>query len=216
MEEAAPQIRPTVSIVDDDDAGRESLRWLIESVGLKVEAFASPIEFLEQFDGSHPGCLVLDIRLPKISGLDVLKTIRDRGIETPAIMITAFGDVPMAVRAMKNGAVDFLQKPFNDQELLDRIQQSIEDDYRLREVDKDRNEIMSRLEKLTVRDREVLSRLVQGKQNKQIAREMDISPKTVEAHRAKVMEKMRADSLVKLVQMVTSLEVSQVESQAHP
>ena len=209
--EEVPQI-PTVSIVDDDDAGRESLRWLIESVGLKVEAYASPIEFLEQFDGSRPGCLVLDIRLPKISGLDVLQTVRERGIDTPAIMITAFGDVPMAVRAMKNGAVDFLQKPFNDQELLDRIQQSIEDDGRLREIDRERSGVRIRLDKLTVREREVLDRLVQGKQNKQIAREMDISPKTVEAHRAKVMEKMNADSLVKLVQMVTSLEVSQADA----
>ena len=210
MEEV--QRTATVSIVDDDDAGRESLRWLIESVGLKVEAYASPIEFLEQFDGSLPGCLVLDIRLPKISGLDVLQTVRERGIETPAIMITAFGDVPMAVRAMKNGAVDFLQKPFNDQELLDRIQQSIEDDGRLREIDRERSEIRNRLDKLTTREREVLDRLVQGKQNKQIAREMDISPKTVEAHRAKVMEKMSAESLVKLVQMVTSLEVNQSDA----
>ena len=210
MEEV--QRAATVSIVDDDDAGRESLRWLIESVGLKVEAYASPIEFLEQFDGSLPGCLVLDIRLPKISGLDVLQTVRERGIETPAIMITAFGDVPMAVRAMKNGAVDFLQKPFNDQELLDRIQQSIEDDGRLREIDRERSEIRNRLDKLTTREREVLDRLVQGKQNKQIAREMDISPKTVEAHRAKVMEKMSAESLVKLVQMVTSLEVNQSDA----
>ncbi len=210
MEEV--QKTATVSIVDDDDAGRESLRWLIESVGLKVEAYASPIEFLEQFDGSLPGCLVLDIRLPKISGLDVLQTVRERGIETPAIMITAFGDVPMAVRAMKNGAVDFLQKPFNDQELLDRIQQSIEDDGRLREIDRERSEIRNRLDKLTTREREVLDRLVQGKQNKQIAREMDISPKTVEAHRAKVMEKMSAESLVKLVQMVTSLEVNQSDA----
>ena len=127
-------------------------------------------------------------------------------------MITAFGDVPMAVRAMKNGAVDFLQKPFNDQELLDRIQQSIEDDGRLREIDRERSGVRIRLDKLTVREREVLDRLVQGKQNKQIAREMDISPKTVEAHRAKVMEKMNADSLVKLVQMVTSLEVSQADA----
>ena len=210
MEEV--QRTATVSIVDDDDAGRESLRWLIESVGLKVEAYASPIEFLEQFDGSLPGCLVIDIRLPKISGLDVLQTVRERGIETPAIMITAFGDVPMAVRAMKNGAVDFLQKPFNDQELLDRIQQSIEDDGRLREIDRERSEIRNRLDKLTTREREVLDRLVQGKQNKQIAREMDISPKTVEAHRAKVMEKMSAESLVKLVQMVTSLEVNQSDA----
>ena len=210
MEEV--QRTATVSIVDDDDAGRESLRWLIESVGLKVEAYASPIEFLEQFDGSLLGCLVLDIRLPKISGLDVLQTVRERGIETPAIMITAFGDVPMAVRAMKNGAVDFLQKPFNDQELLDRIQQSIEDDGRLREIDRERSEIRNRLDKLTTREREVLDRLVQGKQNKQIAREMDISPKTVEAHRAKVMEKMSAESLVKLVQMVTSLEVNQSDA----
>ena len=204
-------IDATVTVVDDDDAGRESLRWLIESVGLKVVTFATPLEFLDAFDGSHPGCLVLDIRLPKISGLDLLKTIRDRGIAMPAIMITAFGDVPMAVRAMKNGAVDFLEKPFNDQELLDRIQQSIAEDARLRRVQNERQRVVVRHTSLTSREREVMDRLIAGKQNKQIAREMEISPKTVEAHRAKVMEKMGAESLVHLVQMASALQVGKIQ-----
>ena len=202
----AETIEPTVAIVDDDDAGRESLRWLIESIGLKVEAYASSVEFLATYDGSRPGCLVLDIRLPKVSGLDLLKTLRDKGILTPAIMITAYGDVPMAVKAMKSGAIDFLQKPFNDQELLDRVQQSIQDDVRRRRANVEVDSLRQRQQILSSREREVMDRLVQGKQNKEIAREMGISPKTVEAHRAKVMEKMAADSLAQLVQMASALD----------
>lgn len=202
----AGTVEPTVAIVDDDDAGRESLRWLIELIGLKVEAYASPIEFLATYDGSRPGCLVLDIRLPKVSGLDLLKTLRDRGILTPAIMITAYGDVPMAVKAMKNGAIDFLQKPFNDQEFLDRVQQGIQNDVRQRQANVEVESLRQRQHILSAREREVMDRLVQGKQNKEIAREMGISPKTVEAHRAKVMDKMAANSLAQLVQMASALD----------
>ena len=198
--------RPTVFIVDDDEGGRASLSYLIRSIGLEVKTYASPIEFLEKIDGSRPGCLVLDVRMPQMGGLDLLKNLRERGIDTPAIMISAFGDVPMAINAMKNGAVDFLTKPFNDQELLDRVQQSIDDDVAQRKLVGEINQIRERFDKLTSREREVLDRLMEGKQNKQIAHEMDISPKTVEAHRAKLMEKTRAESLVTLLKMVAALE----------
>ena len=201
--------RPTVFIVDDDEGGRDSLsyRWVvIKSIGIDVEAYGSPIDFLDSFDGSRPGCLVLDVRMPQMGGLDLLKAVRERGIDTPAIMISAFGDVPMAINAMKNGAVDFLTKPFNDQELLDRIQQGIDDDFHQRKLGSEITEIRVRFEKLTTREREVLARLMEGKQNKQIAHEMEISPKTVEAHRAKLMEKTRAESLVNLLRMVATLE----------
>ena len=156
--------------------------------------------------GGRPGCLVLDVRMPQMGGLELLKTLRERGIDTPAIMISAFGDVRMAINAMKNGAVDFLTKPFNDQELLDRIQQGIDDDVHQRKLGSEISDIRVRFAKLTSREREVLDRLMEGKQNKQIAHDMDISPKTVEAHRAKLMENTCAQSLVNLLRMVTTLE----------
>ena len=197
---------PSVVVVDDDDAGRESLVWLIESIGVNVTAFSTPAEFLASPLMTDASCLVLDLRLPQHGGLDVLNILRERGIDIPTIMITAYGDIQAVVRAFKLGAVDFLQKPFSDQELIDRIQRCIEEDVRHREVEGDRREIRERLDRLTAREREVLDRVVAGKQNKQIAHEMAISTKTVEAHRAKVMEKTEAPSLVKLVRMVTLLE----------
>ena len=198
--------RPTAFIVDDDEGGRKSLCYLIESIGIDVETYGSPLEFLDKFDGGRPGCLVLDVRMPQMGGLELLKTLRERGIDTLAIMISAFGDVRMAINAMKNGAVDFLTKPFNDQELLDRIQQGIDDDVHQRKLGSEISDIRVRFAKLTSREREVLDRLMEGKQNKQIAHEMDISPKTVEAHHAKLMEKTCAQSLVNLLRMVTTLE----------
>ena len=197
---------PSVVVVDDDDAGRESLCWLIESVGLNIKAFATPTEFLSSPEAETAGCLVLDLRLPEHGGLDVLQMLRDHELDIPTIMITAFGDIHSVVRAFRLGAVDFLQKPFSDQELIDRIQKCIEDDARHREVEGGRRYIRERIDRLTARERQVLDSVLAGKQNKQIAYEMDISPKTVEAHRAKVMEKTEASSLVKLVRMVTILE----------
>ena len=164
--------RPTVFIVDDDEGGRDSLSYLIKSIGIDVEAYGSPIDFLDSFDGSRPGCLVLDVRMPQMGGLDLLKAVRERGIDTPAIMISAFGDVPMAINAMKNGAVDFLTKPFNDQELLDRIQQGIDDDFHQRKLGSEITEIRVRFEKLTTREREVLAR-PDGGQAKQADRPRD-------------------------------------------
>ena len=195
-----------VYIVDDDDAGRGSLRYLLESIGLRVAPYANPSEFLEQFDDDALGCVVLDMRLPKIGGLEVLRTLRDRGTKIPVIMITAFGDVRVAVEAMKYGAYDFFEKPFNDQELLDCIQQCVQDHTSIREIETQRAEIRTRLDRLTVRERQVLDHIIEGKQNKQIAVEMDISTKTVEAYRSKLMEKMQARSVAQLVQSISSLE----------
>lgn len=191
----------TVYVVDDDDAGRHSLHWLIESVGLRVESFARPTDFLDAYDESKPGCLVLDLRLPEMSGLELQERLRSLGARIPIIMITAYGDVPTAVRAMKGGAVDFVEKPFNDQALLDRIQQCIELDLEMREVNASYEEIRARYELLTKRERQVMSLLIAGKSNKPIAEILGISPKTVEVHRAKVMEKMAAESIVFLVHM---------------
>ena len=201
---------PSVVVVDDDDAGRESLCWLIESVGLNVKAFATPREFLSSREAESAGCLVLDLRLPEHGGLDVLEMLREGDLDIPTIMISAFGDIHAVVRAFRLGAVDFLQKPFSDQELIDRIQKCIEDDVGRRQAEGDRRKIRERLDRLTNREREVLDFVVAGKQNKQIAHEMDISPKTVEAHRAKVMEKTEASSLVKLVRMLTIVEPASV------
>lgn len=195
-----------VYIVDDDDAGRGSLRYLLESIGLRVAPYANPSEFLEQFDDEALGCVVLDMRLPQIGGLEVLRTLRDRGTKIPVIMITAFGDVRVAVEAMKYGAYDFFEKPFNDQELLDCIQQCVQDHTTIREIENQRAEIRSRLDRLTTRERQVLDHIIEGKQNKQIAQEMDISTKTVEAYRSKLMEKMQASSVAQLVQSISALE----------
>lgn len=191
----------TVYVVDDDDAGRHSLHWLIESVGLRVESFERPSDFLDAYDASRPGCLVLDLRLQEMSGLELQERLRSLGTRIPIIMITAYGDVPTAVRAMKGGAVDFVENPFNDQALLDRIQQCIELDLEMRQVNASYEEIRARYETLTKRERQVMSMLIAGKSNKPIGELLGISPKTVEVHRAKVMEKMAAESIVFLVHM---------------
>ena len=191
----------TVYVVDDDDAGRHSIHWLIESVGLRVESFARPTDFLEAYDAAKPGCLVLDLRLPEMSGLELQKRLRSLGARIPIIMITAYGNVATAVRAMKGGAIDFVEKPFNDQALLDRIQQCIELDLEMRDVNASYDDIRARYETLTKRERQVMSLLIAGKSNKPIGEMLGISPKTVEVHRAKVMEKMAAESIVFLVHM---------------
>jgi len=202
MEESlAAPANSTVYVVDDDDAGRHSLHWLIESVGLNVMSFGRPTEFFDAYDDSRPGCLVLDLRLPEMSGLELQERLRAQGVRIPVIMITAYGDIPTAVRAMKGGAVDFIEKPFNDQALLDRIQQCIQLDQQMREVNASFEEVRQRYSTLTKRERQVMALLVVGKSNKPVAEMLGISPKTVEVHRAKVMEKMRADSIVFLVHM---------------
>ena len=196
----------TVFVVDDDDAVRNSLRLLLKSVGLPVTLYASAQEFLVGYDLDHPGCLVLDIRMPGMSGLDLQRQLALRGAIIPIVFITGHGDVPMAVDAMQQGAFDFLQKPFRDQDLIDRVQRAFEKDATSRRALAEVGRIREQFETLTAREREVLTLVTSGKANKVIAAELDVSPRTVEIHRARVMEKMEAPSLAALVRMVLQLE----------
>ena len=196
----------TVFVVDDDEAVRTSLRLLLKSVGLPVETFASAQEFLDQFDPSRAGCLVLDIRMPGMSGLELQQHLNDRHSIMPIVFITGHGDVPMAVEAMQAGAVDFIQKPFRDQDLIDRINRALEKDREMRSELRERDEIRRRMSQLTPREREVLELVTQGKANKVIAGDLNVSQRTVEIHRARVMEKMEAHSLAHLVRMVLEVE----------
>jgi len=197
----------TVFVVDDDEPMRQSLKNLIRSVGLRVEAFASAQEFLRSKLPDVPGCLVLDVRLPGLSGLDLQKQMADAGIEIPIIFITGHGDIPMTVRAMKAGAVEFLTKPFRDQDLLDAIRQALERDRTAREQRAEIAELRSRFDSLTPREREVMGLVVTGLLNKQIAGELGTSETTVKIHRHQVMEKMGAGSLAELVRMADRLKV---------
>jgi len=192
----------TVFVVDDDPGVLDAVRLLLRSVGLPSRGFASAREFLDAHDPEIPGCLVLDLRMPGMSGMELQSRLRERGSEIPIIFVTAHGDVPTAVEAVKAGAVDFIQKPFQDQKLLDKIHQALALDARTREVREQRRAIRKRLGELTPREAEVLRLVVAGKLNKTIARELGISQRTVEIHRARVMEKMEAGSVSELVQMV--------------
>jgi two-component system response regulator FixJ len=200
--------RPMIFVVDDDAAVRDALKLLLRSVGQAVETYASSQEFLDAYSEDRPGCLVLDIRMPGMSGLELQQKLNERHSILPIIFITGHGDVPMAVEAMQAGAVDFIQKPFRDQDLIDRINQALEKDANNRAALGERNDIRKRLETLTPREREVLDLVVHGKANKVIAGDLKLSQRTVEIHRARVMEKMQASSLAHLVRMV--LEVQQV------
>jgi two-component system, LuxR family, response regulator FixJ len=192
---------PTVYVVDDDPAMRSSLRWLIESVGLTVRTCASAQEFLRTYEGTDPGCLVLDVRMPGMSGLDLQNELVARKIHIPILIITGYAEVPLAVRAMKAGAFDFIEKPFSDQTLLDRIRAAVAQDESARRRRAARAEVLARLRLLTARERDVLNRVVTGKSNKVIASELDLSTKTVEVHRAHVMDKLKATSLADLIRL---------------
>jgi FixJ family two-component response regulator len=197
---------PTVFIVDDDADVRQAMRWLIESVGLKAETYADGRAFLESYDADKPGCLVTDVRMPGISGLELQEELAARGSELPVIIITGFGDVPTAVRALRSGAVDFIEKPFNDQALLERIQRCIEEDARNRSKRVEKTEVAARVARLTQRERDVMGLVVAGRTSKAIAGNLDIAFNTVQAHRARVMRKMEAANLADLVRMVRILE----------
>ena len=199
--------RPTIFVVDDDAAVRDALKLLLRSVGQAVETYGSAQEFLDAYSEDRAGCLVLDIRMPGMSGLELQQKLNEKHSILPIIFITGHGDVPMAVEAMQAGAVDFIQKPFRDQDLIDRINQALEKDNSNRAALGERNDIRKRLETLTPREREVLDLVVHGKANKVIAGDLKLSQRTVEIHRARVMEKMQASSLAHLVRMV--LEVGQ-------
>jgi two-component system response regulator FixJ len=193
---------PTVFVVDDDNAVRNSLRLLLKSVGLASQPLGSAAEFLEGYRPSQPGCLVLDVRMPGMSGLELQRELNLRGATIPVIFITGHGDIPMAVEAMQQGAFDFLAKPFRDQELIDRVQRALAKDAMTRGSLKERERIRERLDSLTPREREVLALMIQGKPNKIMAHELGVSQRTVEIHRARVMEKSGAGSLAQLVRMV--------------
>ncbi|MEJ2403989.1 MAG: response regulator transcription factor [Candidatus Thiodiazotropha sp.] len=193
--------RPTVFVVDDDQAMRNSLKWLIESVSMQVETFESASAFIQSYYPGRSGCLLLDVRMPGMSGLELQEYLLVNQIAIPVIIITGHGDVPMAVRAMKAGAVDFIEKPFNDELLLESIRQAMALDARQRDMQAQRAEIATRLARLTPREHEVMVMVTNGQANKEIANTLGVSSKTVEAHRARVMEKMEADSLAELVRM---------------
>ncbi len=197
---------PVVYVVDDDEAVRDSLRWLVESVHLRVETFDSAQGFLDNLEANAAGCLVLDVRMPEISGLELQQRLNDLGITLPVIIVTGHADVPMAVSALKAGAVDFVEKPLNYQSLLDRIQRAIARDQSRRADRAQGDATRERLNGLSPRERQVLDRVVAGRLNKQIAEDLGISPKTVEMHRANVMQKMVAESLADLVRMVVLVE----------
>jgi len=192
---------PTVFVVDDEAVMRDSLRYLIESTGLRVETYADAATFLATIRPDMPGCVILDVRMPGMSGLDLQTELTRRGIDLPAIVVTGHAEVPMAVQAVKAGAIDFIEKPFSDQLLLDRVRQGIELDGRSREARVRRAEANRRLGLLTHREREVLDHVVAGMANKEIAAALQLSPKTVEVHRAHVMEKMKASSVAELVRL---------------
>jgi two-component system, LuxR family, response regulator FixJ len=197
---------PIVFIVDDDEAVRSSLRLLLKSLGLAPSAFGSAREFLDGYDPAQPGCLVLDVRMPQMSGLELQEELNRRGAVLPVIFITGHGDVPMAVEAMQAGAFDFLQKPFRDQDLIDRIQRALEKDRTIRAALDKRGLIGERFGSLTPREREVLDLTTQGKSNKQMAFELGVSQRTIEIHRGRVMEKTGAASLAQLVRMAMDLQ----------
>ncbi|MBI5898969.1 MAG: response regulator transcription factor [Rhodocyclales bacterium] len=188
-------------MVDDDQAVARSLRWLIESVRLRVETYASAQAFIDGYDAARPGCLVLDVRMPGMSGIELQERLAAQRIRIPIIFITGHGDVQMAVRAVQAGAFDFVEKPFNDQDLLDRIQRAIARDGECRDRDLHQARLRTLFASLTPREREVLELVVDGLSNKAVANALGLSAKTVEVHRAKVMEKMHARSVSDLVKM---------------
>jgi Response regulator len=193
--------QPVVYIVDDDDGMRRALTVLMGTIGYHAIPFARPREFLEKYDPAQPGCLVLDVRMPEMSGLEVQQHLNRTGSMLPVILITGHGDIPMAVQAMKDGAYDFLQKPFRDQDLIDRINGALKQDAENRATLEKHADLKRRYESLTPREREVMALVVDGKANKVIAIDLGLSERTVEIHRANVMEKMGARSVAHLVKM---------------
>ena len=202
------QLAPTVFVVDDDEGVRNSLRFLLKSLGLACQALSSAKEFLDTYKPEQPGCLVLDVRMPGMSGIELQQRLNILGAVIPVIFITGHGDVPMAVEAMQQGAFDFLQKPFREQVLIDRIQRALERDNRSRAALAEHARIRKSLGSLTPREREVMVLMTRGLANKVMAAELGLSQRTIEIHRARVMEKSGAASLAQLVRMVLNIESS--------
>jgi RNA polymerase sigma factor (sigma-70 family) len=206
----------TVFVVDDDASIRRALTRLIQSVGLAAEAYPGAQEFLDAYDADRPGCLVLDIRMPRLGGLDVQEILANRGIELPIIFITGHGDVPMSVQAMKAGAVDFIQKPFRDEDLLDAVRRAVARDAELRAARAQYLDVTRRVERLTPREREVFALVAAGKMNKEIAAQLGASEKTIKVHRARVMDKLRVESVAELVVLAQAAGLNTTKVQSPP
>lgn len=195
----------TVFVIDDDEDVRQSLRWLFESVNTQVEDFASATAFLERVRTDCPGCVILDVRMPEMDGLELLQALQARFIRLPVIMISGHGDLPMAVRAMQLGAIDFLQKPVNHQQLLERVRLAVAEDRRFRSEFGDPVAMSARLDHLTPKEQAVLDKMVHGRANKTIARDLGVSIRTVETHRANLMRKLGVQSVADLVRLTLPL-----------
>ncbi len=207
MREPSQQSSAVIAIVDDDDWVRDGLERLIRSLGWKAETFASAQEFLARHGAEEPSCLVLDLQLPGLSGLDLQKRMAEVGLEIPIVFLTGHGDIPASVQAMKAGAVEFLTKPVDEQKLLQAIQEAIERNRRTRQQHAGVRELRERYDSLTAREQEVLQQVVSGLLNKQIAAELNITEFTVKFHRGHIMRKMRAESLADLVRMAENLGI---------
>ncbi|WP_371367449.1 response regulator transcription factor [Pseudomonas sp. QL9] len=197
--------KPIVYIVDDDKDLRTSLAWLLESVSIQAQCFAGAEEFLAQYDPNLAACLVLDVRMPETSGFQLQAMLNERGAALPIIFVSAHGDIPMSVQAMKNGALDFVEKPYNPQQMLERIQAALKAAVQVQAGAEQKRQLQQRLDLLTGREREVLGMVVDGKASKVIARELNISVKTVDVHRTKIKEKMGVSSIALLVREVLDL-----------
>ena len=198
--------KPTVFIVDDDEPVRNALRLLMKSVGHDAMTFASGDEFLASCNPGVSGCLILDIRMPGMSGLELQEKLHKQGVDLPIIFITGHGDVPMAVEAMKHGAFEFLQKPFREQDLVDRVNEALENNLNVQNLSLQRTEIEHLVTKLTPRERQIMDMIVQGKASKVIAIDLGVSQRTIDTHRTRIMRKMQARSLAELVQMAVRIQ----------
>lgn len=199
---------PTVFVVDDESSVRSSLQWLLESIRLRVETFESAEAFLAKLQGDRAGCLVLDVRMPGMSGPELMDRLKELHVSMPIIFLSAHGDVPLAVRTMKGGALDFLQKPYNNQQFLERVRQALDLDAKSRSQRRQQGDTATRIDGLSGREREILDLVVEGQSNKVIGRALGISYKTVEAHRARLMRKMGVASFAELMQVVLAFRGS--------